>query len=234
MKYKISYALVITPLISFCAFSGVVAGDGKPTDGKVFDDPAYFLEDIGPITPTTTLQTYSGECTSIDSCGDYFDVSLGAGARLLLSFCVEEGGAADFDTGLGVWDASDIPAGTIATDDDGCPGPGLESQLTFRPTNGGTYRVLIGTFGTTVGGTYTLAYQLISEPMSIRTDSSVTVGGPFLRIPSRSNTPPASECINWQDDEGKLTYDYINNMLWVCAPDSGGWNQINLTLPPAP
>jgi hypothetical protein len=226
-------------------------GQPKPSDFPVplYHEEPVFLDDIG-IAPNETLQTYSGECTGIESCGDYFDVFLSAGERLFLSLCPPDG-TADFDTGIGIWDASNIAGGVIASADAySCGG---QSEITFVATSNDTYRVLIGTFLLELGGTYTLAYRKLG--VSISTAGSVRVGGgllvgssavirgglevsgPYLRIPVVSGTPPLAhdDCPASPPDyskEGRLRYDFVNNVIWVCAPDFGGWNSLTLTPPP--
>lgn len=233
--------------------------DGGGPNTRFHDQPV-FLTDIG-LTPDETLQTYSGDCTGIESCGDFFDVTLDPGDSLFLSLCPPDG-TADFDTGLGIWDTVDLAGTAIAANDDHC---GLQSELFFKPllTSSTTFRVLVGTFDTDLGGTYTLAYQ---KPVrSLVTAGSSSVGGSLdvggtaaigsglmvdgpisadggldvsagnLRIPVTGLEPPDTECSTPPDysTEGRIWYDSGNNVIWVCAPDYGGWNSLTLT-PPAP
>lgn len=251
-------AAALAPMLVTAAKKGDDVRRGGAPGQRYYEDPV-FLNNIG-LVPTGAAQTYSGDCTGIESCGDYFDIAMSEGEQLLLSLCPPDGGA-DFDTGLGIWDASNIGAGTVASNDDTCD---LQSQLTFTAPSSGTYRALIGTYSTDTGGTYTLVYQLgttsiataggvnVGQSLNVAgsatvegntTTNDLTVNGDLtvpnaifasdinafgqLRMPVSGGEPTVETCATYYN-EGALVYDYINNYLWVCAPEFGGWKSIVL------
>ena len=222
-------AISLAPSVVMAAERPISHVDAIESPEPLFYEQPIFLEDIG-ILPDETLQTYSGECTGIESCGDYFDVPLNAGERLFVSLCPPDG-TADFDTGISIWDTSDIAGGAIVAFDDTCD---LQTEITFEAPANGTYRVLIGTFDLVLGGSYTVAYQkLLPRSISISTEGDVVVGGGFLKLPITDSAPLPGDCPSDYSNEGGMVYDWSSNVIWVCAPDFGGWNSLTL-IPPAP
>jgi len=104
--------------------------------------------------------------------GDYYTFTVPAGCfpTYDFSFCATDGGSAAFDTQLTILDGTGAYAGGF--NDDFC---GLQSHITWTPTTGGTYRILLNEYScSNSGGAATLAYRAVT-PSNMSYGSSTTV-----------------------------------------------------------
>jgi len=118
-----------------------------------------FTTRIGPpamAQPNGTFQTYSGNCTGVAGCSDFFDIALEAGDTLDLSFC-NNGGTASFDTDLSVWSSADYHE---VCEDYTC---GSQAEASYVADETRVYRIRIGynadVSQSPVDGAYTIAYS---------------------------------------------------------------------------
>jgi hypothetical protein len=117
-------------------------------------DPCPDVESV--LNPTGAWQTIAGS-TANASNGDYsYQFCAIADGGYGFSFC-QQGGTADFDTGLSIWTLQGAACGgttPIACVDDFC---GLLSELIWIAPADGMYVLRVGGFGGATGD-YVLAY----------------------------------------------------------------------------
>ena len=126
---------------------------------------------------------------------------------------------------------ADPAAAPVIANDDACSS--LASQIIYDAPADGIYRVLVGTFATVLGGTYTIAYatRVPTPAASIATVSSVKVGNGFLGLPFTNGPPHPDLCEVYLDNPWcNAAHDPFTNTLYVCG--AYGWTQ--LTLNPVP
>ncbi|MBI2931274.1 MAG: DVUA0089 family protein, partial [Planctomycetes bacterium] len=145
------------------------------------------------ITPGTTTQTASGSVGGTD--GDYYVVNATWPGPYVFSLCVAQGGAADYDSYLCLFDGTGTQ---IAFNDDSC---GTRSEISTTLAVG-TYFIAVSGFGA-ASGTYTLAYLGPSDVAVPAAVSDLAVTG----------TSPSSADLQWTapGDDGATgtatTYD---------------------------
>ncbi len=137
----------------FCLALPLTASAQK--GGDTHCDPCPDVE--GSLSPTGAWQLEQGTTVGATN-GDYsYEFCAIAGGGYTFTFC-QQGGTADFDTGLSIWPLQGGACGggsPLACNDDTC---GLLSELTWIAPADGMYVVRIGGFGGSTGD-YVLAYS---------------------------------------------------------------------------
>jgi hypothetical protein len=118
------------------------------------------------------------------------------------SFCTADGSNASFDSQITILNSSGAYAGGYS--DDFC---GLQSHVTWTPTAGGTYRVLVNTYPCGSGSTATLAYK-ITSPANMTFTSCTSV---------QSSTAGTTKC------------DIDQDVVCVQVVTAGSCNPLTLT-----
>jgi hypothetical protein len=103
----------------------------------------------GSITPSGNTQTVSGSVTA--SQGVYYQFTLGGNSTVVFSMCSADGGSANYDTWLCLFDGN---WQLITQNDDSC---NLQSRIE-RSLSAGTYRIAVSGYGSS-SGSFTMAYR---------------------------------------------------------------------------
>lgn len=153
---------------------------------------------LSPV-PGTAYQTMTV------ASGNYYTFTVPATCipTYYFSFCAADGGSASYDTQITILDNTGAYAGGY--NDDNC---GVQSYLSWTPTTGGTYRILINTYScASTGATATLAYKYTS-PGNMSFSSSTV---------AQASTAIVTKC------------DVDQEIISVQVVTTGGCNPLSLT-----
>ena len=130
----------------------------------------------GWISPSGNWQTVSGSVTT--SQGLYYEFSLAGSSALAFSMCPSDGGSANYDTWLCLFDGN---WQLITENDDFC---GLQSRIE-RFLSAGTYRIAVSGYGSSTGN-FTMAYRS-STGYTLTVTKNVAQGGTVTSSPAGIN-----------------------------------------------
>jgi hypothetical protein len=160
---------------------------------------------VGPgVTAGDTLLATSDGPAGCGNNNVWYRYTPGAAGPVTISFCAADGGAADYDTIVGVYTGCCGALTLVVCNDDSC---GLQSSVTFAATAGTTYFISVGGFSTATG---TFAMALIGPAVGCVPDFVVSGAGAYP-----GNTTAAAD-----DCPGAFGPDHVYQ---VCIPSAGNW-----------
>ena len=120
-------------------------------------DPCIDIDDV--IFPTPGMQTVAGSTVG-QANGEYtYQFCAVGGQEYYFTTCEDNGGGADYDTALSIWEINADACGTqMECNDDNCASEFLHSTVSFVAPADGDYLIVVDGFSTNVGN-YTLGYR---------------------------------------------------------------------------
>jgi hypothetical protein len=152
--------------------------------------------DVASISPTQSWQTISSSLSSSTDTKRY-RVNIQSTGQYEFSLCPADGGTADFDTYLCLFDSN---GNLLASNDDDCEPRSRQSKIIYNFDSTGTYYIQVSGFGSYYGS-YTLAYR--KAPVTIII-TSCNASFPPERSTS-SDVASISPTQSWQTISGSLS-----------------------------
>jgi hypothetical protein len=149
-------------------------------------------QDTATISPTTNWQTISGSLSSSTDTKIY-KITIKSPGQYEFSLCPEDGGSADYDSVLCIFDSS---VNFITSNDDYC---NRQSKIPYSFSSTGTYYIQISGYSSNYGS-YTLAYRktpvttTTTTTISTTTTTTVATTATTTRTTTVNTTTATSTC----------------------------------------